>query len=116
MPPISTGNDADFGVTRRFAPMLRSSRFTRSLTSSITTTLIITPAAAKPGGVESEGDGLAGPLDGDDADRCAVRLDRKTVQHAVAHHADRYAHRALRNRKRHGCRKLGRGFGVDELS
>src|SRR5713226_7428528 len=77
--------------------------------------LIVTLAPANPAGIESDGDGLIRPLDGDDADCRAVRLDRKTVQHAVVHRADRYADNALRYRERHGCRKLSRGFGVDEL-
>src|SRR5258706_1269157 len=164
---MTTGSEADFGVTIRFAPMLRNSRFTRSPTSSIApsmavatadpsatapmamalrrgarridcptnrrnnsmtpaaemlgtrqqlvggdyellaldagfqrnrvaaslladgrnvdrrgavfahhvaATLVVTLAAANPAGVESDGDGLIGPLDGDDADRCAIRL------------------------------------------
>src|SRR5882724_2686716 len=208
MPPITTGNDADFGVTRRFAPKLRSSRFTRSPTSSIAPSMAVatadpsatapmaislrrgarridwptnrrnnstTPAAEMPGtrrqpvggdyelfalnagfqrdritasrladgrnvdgggtvladhvaailivalapanlaGVERDSDGLIGPLDGDDAHRRAVGLDRKTVQQAVAHHADGNAHHALRHCERNGGRQLGRRFGVDEL-
>src|SRR5579859_129558 len=46
MPPISTGRDADFGVTSRFAPRLRSSRFTRSPISSMAPSIAV--ATAEP--------------------------------------------------------------------
>src|SRR5689334_7256643 len=46
MPPISTGSARPFGVTIRFAPRLRSSRFTRSPISSITPSIAV--ATAEP--------------------------------------------------------------------
>src|SRR5689334_14563630 len=46
MPPISTGRDADFGMTSRFAPRLRSSRFTRSPISSMAPSMAV--ATAEP--------------------------------------------------------------------
>src|SRR5258708_5870621 len=208
IPPITTGREADFGVTIRLAPKLRSSRFTRSPTSSMAPSMAVatadpsatapiamafrrgarridwptnrrnnstTPADEMPGarqqlagrdhelpaldarfernrvaaplltdsrnvdggsavlanhvaailivalasanlaGVKRHSDGLIGPLDRDDTDGCTIRLDRKTVQHPVAHQADWNADHAFRYRERHGCRKLGRRFGVNEL-
>src|SRR5690349_22855010 len=44
MPPISTGSERPFGVTMRFAPRLRSSRFTRSPISSITPSMAVATA------------------------------------------------------------------------
>src|SRR6266849_1636922 len=51
MPPISTGRVADLGVTSRFAPMLRSSRLTRSPTSSMAPSMAVAtadPSATAP--------------------------------------------------------------------
>src|SRR5579872_1920189 len=47
MPPISTGSAADFGVTSRFAPTLRNSRFTRSPTSSMAPSMAVATADPK---------------------------------------------------------------------
>src|SRR5580658_726944 len=44
MPPISTGSDCALGATIRFAPRLRSSRFTRSPISSITPSMAVATA------------------------------------------------------------------------
>src|SRR6516164_8861711 len=44
MPPISTGRDADFGITSKFAPRFRSSRFTRSPTSSMDPSMAVATA------------------------------------------------------------------------
>src|SRR5579872_2552908 len=51
MPPMLTGSAADLGVTRRFAPMLRNSRFTRSPTSSMVPSIAVAtadPSATAP--------------------------------------------------------------------
>src|SRR5579872_4098040 len=44
MPPISTGSARPLGVTIRFAPRLRNSRFTRSPISSITPSMAVATA------------------------------------------------------------------------
>src|SRR5580658_10505631 len=44
IPPISTGSDCALGVTIRFAPRLRSSRFTRSPISSMTPSMAVATA------------------------------------------------------------------------